>query len=145
MENLFASKNIQIVPIVDMYESELYFAYTPKLLQLNVFVEFFGVSKNDDDEVPEEVGVFANYYENGEVYTYVIFSSPELLGPLPVFRIIVDAVEFIENSNSHSVKELLKEIATSSEKIDKSHPNNKYYQNALFKYNAAEQLINHLD
>lgn len=141
MEKLFASKGIRVQSMEDLYESEIKIAYTGKLLELSVLIEFFGITVNDDLSIPEEVGVFVSCHENGVVYSYVLFTSAETLGPLPVFRIIADAVEFIESCDQLTVKEDLKAIATSYEVLDKDYGNKKFYQNAVFKHTRALELI----
>lgn len=141
MEKLFASKNIRIQLMEDLYGSEINIAYTGKLLDLNVLIEFSGITVDDDPSLSEEVGVFANYFENGVVHSYVLFVSGEILGPLPVFRIIADAIEFIEKYGQEMVKENLKAIATFYEAIDRTHDNLKYYQNAVFKHTRGLELI----
>lgn len=125
----------------DLYGSEIDIAYTGKLLDLNVLIEFSGITVADDSAVSEEVGVFAHYFENGVVHSYVLFVSGEVLGPLPVVRIIADTVEFIERYGQEMVKENLKAIATFYEIIDRTHDNLKYYQNAVFKHTRALELI----
>lgn len=141
MEKLFGSKNIRIQPIRDLYESETNIAYTDKLLKLNVFLEFFGVAIADDSSIPEETAVFAHHFDNDVVYSYVLFVSAQILGPLPVFRIIADAIEFIEMHDQRSANENLKAIATSYEILDHKHNNKKYYQNVIFKKRKALELI----
>ncbi|WDF77151.1 hypothetical protein PQ469_25015 [Mucilaginibacter sp. KACC 22773] len=72
---------------------------------------------------------------------FILFVSAETLGPLPVFRIIADAIEFIENCDRQTVKEDLKAIATSYEVLDKDYDNKKFYQNAVIKHTRALELI----
>ncbi|SKB96011.1 hypothetical protein SAMN05660841_03299 [Sphingobacterium nematocida] len=118
MKKLFASKDIRIQEMEDLYGGGINIAYTSKLLQLNVLIEFFGVSIEGDPYVYEEVGVYASIYEDGIVHSYVLFISGETLGPLPTFRLIADAVDFIEACDQYAVKEDLKGIAMSYSAID---------------------------
>lgn len=141
MRKLFASKNIRIQSFIDTYGDDINIAYTEKLLQRNVFIEFSGVAVSDDDDVSEEVSVSASYRENGMIYSCVLFVSGEVLGPLPVFRIIADAIEFIENCDVQTVGEDLETIATSYDILDKDYENKEYYQNAMFKHTRALELI----
>lgn len=141
MEKLFASKGIRIQSIEDLYQNEINLVYTSKLLQLNVLIEYFGVSIEGDPYVYEEVGVFASIYKNDVVHSYVLFVSGETLGPLPIFRIVADAVAFIELCDEETVKEDLKRIATSYSSINNKNDNIKYYKNAVFKHTKALELI----
>ncbi|PWN64134.1 hypothetical protein [Chryseobacterium viscerum] len=141
MKKLFALKNIGIQPITDLYSDKINIAYTGKLLQLGVLIEFRGVVFENEPYLPEEILVFANICANGIIHSYVLFVSHEVLGPLPVFRVIADAIEFIEQCKAGSVIEELKQVATSYSAIDKSYENKEYYKNELWKYTRALGLI----
>ena len=141
MEKLFISKGIRIQSIEDLDQEEVNFAYTSKLLHLNVLIEFFGVSVEGDPYVYEETGVFASIYENDVVHSYVLFVSGETLGPLPIFRIIADAIAFIEICDKETVKNDLKGIATAYSSIDNKFDNVQYYKNVVFKHTRALEMI----
>ncbi|SOD17713.1 hypothetical protein [Pedobacter xixiisoli] len=141
MEKLFASKNIHIVSIKDLYNDERRIAYTSKLLKLNVLINFYGVVVEDKSDVYEEVGIFASYLENDIVHVYVLFISDNVLGPLPIFRLVVDAVDFIENCEAGSVKEDLKAISTFYSSLEDSAESMDDYDNAQFIHvRALEQI-----
>jgi len=125
----------------DLDGEEIRIAYTSKLLELNVLLQFFGVSVEGDPYTYEEIGVFASSYENTVLHSYVLFVSDQVLGPLPIVRVIADAIEFIEQCDKGSVIEDLKGISTSYAAIDSDHENPAYYNNAVAKHIQALELI----
>lgn len=141
MEKLLRSKNIETQPIQDLYSDDISFAYTKKLLDLNVLIEYYGVSSADTDEVWEEVAVFAHLKEGPVIHSYVLLVSNEVLGPLPIYRVIVDAVEFIERCEVKNVVEEMKAIATSYEVLTKAFEDPEFYENAIYMHNKAIELI----
>lgn len=141
MEKLFALKNMGIQPIVDLYSDEINTAYTDKLLQLGVLIEFSGVAVHNDPHLPEGTSISASLYTDGVVYSYILFVSNEILGPLPVFRIIADAVEFIESCHTETVIEDLKQIVTSYSALNENYQNKEYYENEVWKHTTALELI----
>src|SRR5215217_8321675 len=119
MEKLLSSKNIHVQVIQDLNGEEIYFAYTKKLLELNILIEYYGVTTSDDDSISEEVAVFVYCKQDTSIHTYVLFVSDQVLGPLPIYRLIVDAVEFIEHCDAKTVLEEMKAVTTSYEILDK--------------------------
>lgn len=141
MEKLFALKNILLQPLVDAYGDDLVIAYTEKLLDRNIILEFSGVSVNDDSGIPEEIGIFAIANVKNSIYLFTLFVSGEILGPLPVFRLVADAIEYIESCNKDTILSDLEEICTSVSVYDKNFENKEYYQSLVWKYNSALDLI----
>ena len=141
MEKLLASKKISTVFMDDLFGEKINMAYTGKLFQSNILIEFFGVSVEGDPFIYEETGVFASLKQNDIIHSYVLFVSGETLGPLPISRVISDAVEYIESCGQKSLIEDLKEISTSYELIDANHDSKEFYKNALYKHNKSIEII----
>lgn len=141
MKKLLLCKNIHIQSFQDLYNSGINVAYTDELLRRKVLIEFGGVSICDDPYIYDEVTVSASYVEGENIHTYILFVSGETLGPLPIFRIIADAVDYIEQCDQINLLEELKSIATSYDYIDEHFENREYYNNELFKHAQTRQLI----
>jgi hypothetical protein len=145
MEKLFARNNIGFQPIVDQDGLDINFAYTDKLLSLNVLIEFYTAVLDDSEEnYEEETAVFAITYTKERSYSFALFVTSEVVGPLILFRIIADAIKFIEHSDKNSLLDDLEEIATghtTSDDVENPRDRKEFYENELWKFNTALGLI----
>lgn len=142
MEKLFAQKNIRLQPIVDQDGNDSFIAYTDKLLEYNILIEFYGVATDNYSDVPEEVGIFAVSHFKETYYSFVLFVTDGVLGPLPVFRIISDAIDFIEQCSPDTVLADLEEVSTSTSLYgNKSYEGKDYYESEVWKFKTAMELI----
>ena len=141
MEKLFALRNIHLQPMADDDGFDLMIAYNDRLLDLNILIEFAGVAISEDSNVPEEISIHAISLQNDILYSYVLFVSGELLGPLPVYRLIADAVEFIERCNADTVLNDLEQICTSASRYDANYENREYYESIVWKFKTVLELI----
>lgn len=126
MEKLFATKNIELLPMLHAELGERTLAFTDMLLQASLLFEIDGVCLAENNNTYEEVTIFATYQTPTSYHKYVLFVSDAVLGPLPIFRIVADAVEYIESCDVSTWVEDLKQIATAYETtgVDKDYAQN---------------------
>jgi hypothetical protein len=141
MKKILALNNINTIQSVYVDLTSRDVAYTDKLLELNVIIDFYGVPISNKVENREETNVSATIYRDGIFHHYILFSSVEILGPLVVTRLIVDAVQFIETCDRENVIEELKKIATDYLVVEKNEENIEYYEITETEYIDALKMI----
>lgn len=145
MEKLFTRNNIGFQPIVDQDGLDINFAYNDKLLSLNVLIEFYTAVLDDSEaNYEEETAVFAITYTKERIYSFALFVTSEVVGPLILFPIIANAINFIEHSDKNTLLDDLEEIATghsTSDDVENPHDRKNLYENELWKFNTALDLI----
>lgn len=83
MEKLFKHNGIGLQPFVDEDGLDEHFAYTDKLLALNVLIEFYTAITDDSEEnYEEETVVAAITYTEKCSYSFALFHSTNVTGPL---------------------------------------------------------------
>ena len=75
---------------------------------------YTAVVDDSEDNFEEETAVFAVTFTEESSYSYTLFHSTEVIGPLLLFRIVADAIDFIEQSDKSSLLEDLEELSTGS-------------------------------
>jgi hypothetical protein len=138
MKKILALNNIGTIQSVYADSTSRDVAYTPKLLELNVIIDFKGVPIVNQKDFQEETNVFATIHRDGKLHTYNLFSSDEIMGPLIISRLIIDAIEFIETCDKDDVIEQLKEIASEYFVIDES---TEFYKITRKEYFDAINMI----
>jgi hypothetical protein len=142
MKKILALNNIKTVQSLYLDLTFRDVAYTDKLLELNVIIDFNGVPISNKVENRDETIVSATLYqEDGTFHDYLLFSSDEILGPLIITRLIIDAVHFIETCDKENVIEELKTIATDYAVVEKNEDNLEYYEITETEYFDALKLI----
>ena len=141
MEKLFKRKNIDLQSFINEDEDIEYFAYNDKLLYYNILIKF-GTSVLDysDENYEEETGISVVSYDADFSYSFILFVSTEVVGPLLLFRIISDAIDFIDKSEENTVLEDLEEISTGHIKHSRTDKNS-YYENDVSEFRKILNLI----
>lgn len=142
MKKILALNNIETIYSVyaDLTSRET--AYTLKLLELGVIIDFRGVPIVNQKDFREETHVFASIHRDGIFYQYTLFSTDEILGPLVITRLIIDAVNYIETCNSENIIEELKEISTGYSVVNKNADEDINIYNIIFnEYFDAINMI----
>ncbi|TDX00456.1 hypothetical protein [Dinghuibacter silviterrae] len=145
MENLFKVKNIGLQPLVDQDGLDVHMVYTEKLLSLNVLIEFYTAVIDDSEEgYEEETVIFAITYTKERSYTFSLFHSLNVVGPLQLYRTIADAIEFIERSSKDTLLADMEEISTghtTSDIADNPRDRKKIYEDDVWKFKTTLDLI----
>ncbi|MBN8856687.1 MAG: hypothetical protein BGO55_06305 [Sphingobacteriales bacterium 50-39] len=145
MEKLFERSNIGLQQLVAEDGLDKYFAYTEKLLSLNVLIECYTAVLDDSEaDYEEETAIFAITYNEERSYSFALFVSSEVIGPLILFRIIVDAINFIEHSSKDSLLDDLEEISTgctTSDVIDNIKERKEFYEDEVWEFKTVLDLI----
>jgi hypothetical protein len=116
MEKLFQRGDIGLQPFVDEEGSDELFAYTDKLLDLNVLIEFYNAIVDDSEENYEsETAIFAITYDEERSYTFSLFHSTGVTAPLVLYSIISNAIKYIEHSSKDNLLDDLEEIPKAEE------------------------------
>ncbi|ALR29262.1 hypothetical protein ATE47_01370 [Chryseobacterium sp. IHB B 17019] len=89
----------------------------------------------------DETNVLATIHREGTFHQYMLFTSADVLGPLVITRLIVDAVQFIETCNRENVIEELKKIATDYKVVEKNKEDLKSYKITETEYFDAIRMI----
>lgn len=142
IEKLLKHKNIKLYSIINEDETIDYYAYTDKLLYNNILVHFYSDVLNNSEEYYEaETAVSVLAYNEENSYTFMLFVAPEVIHPLLLYRIIVDAMEYILNLDDSEILENIEEISTG---CLVHHKNEKYdfYNNKVSKIMQIIELIN---
>ena len=96
MEKFLKHKGINVQSFIHEDGPTEYYAYTDKLINNNILVEFYTEGRNDRKEYYEdETAVSILTYNEEYSYTFFLFVSHEAISPLLLYRIIVDAIDFI--------------------------------------------------
>ena len=142
MEKLFKRKNINLQSFINEEEDIEYFAYNDKLLYYNILIKF-GTSVLDysDENYEEETGISVISYDADFSYSFILFVSAEVVGPLLLYRIILDAIDFIDKSEEDTVLADLEEISTGHIKHSRTDKNS-YYENDVSEFRKILNLIN---
>lgn len=145
MKKLFALKNISLQPMVVQDGLDITIAYTKQLLAKDVLIEFYTAPTSDDPhDTEEETAVLAITYTKDRSYSFALFHSFEVIGPLILYRIVSDAIEFIENCDKDSLITDLEEIATgytTSDILDDPKDRKRIYDSEVWKFKTALELI----
>lgn len=145
MEKLFQRGNIGLQPFVDEEGLDEHFAYTEQLLALNVLIEIYTAVLDDSEEgYEEETVIFATTYDQERSYSFALFHSTEVVGPLVLYGIISDAISYIEQSNKETLLDDLEEISTgqtTSELADTPQLRKKIYESDVWKFKSVIELI----
>lgn len=145
MERFFRHNNIWLQHFVDEDGIEKYYAYTDKLLAHNVLIEFYtAVTDDSEEDYEEETAVLAIIHTEAISYSFALFHSYNVVGPLPLYRIIADAIDFIEHSSSETLLADLAEISTgdtSSDMMDDEADRKRIYDSDVWKFNTVLELI----
>jgi hypothetical protein len=142
MEKLLKLKGINIQPFVHEDGTTEYYAYTDKLLYNNILVEFYTGAVNDSMEYyEEETAVSILTYNENYAYTFFLFVSHEVISPLILCRIIVDAIDFIHTMDDNDILENIKEISTGCS-VNGKNEKSIVYNNFLSRITQVMKLIN---
>ncbi|WP_341836916.1 hypothetical protein WJU16_03380 [Chitinophaga pollutisoli] len=145
MEKLFERNNFGLQPFVDEDGQDTYFAYTDKLLALNVLIEFYTAVTDDTEEnYEEETVVSAITYTENRSYSFALFHSTNVIGPLILYRIVADAIHFLEQSSKATLLEDLEEISTggtTSDVMDNEADRKRVYDSDVWKFTSVLDLI----
>ncbi|MBX3242284.1 MAG: hypothetical protein KIT80_14955 [Chitinophagaceae bacterium] len=145
MEKLFERNNIGYQLFVDEDGQDIHFAYTDKLLALNVLIEFYtAVTDGSEENYEEETVVAAITYTEKCSYSFALFHSTNVIGPLLLYRIVADAVHFIEQSGKTSLLEDLAEISTggtTSDVMDNKADRKRVYDSDVWRFTSVLDLI----
>jgi hypothetical protein len=123
MEKLLALKGIKSVSYTDKMGIAHKYFYTDKLQASNIIIEFFEmVREEEEEELVEEEG-YSKYetsliaYTTQEKICYkftMLFDTRSYVPALYIYRILLDLVEIIENSNDNRIIENLEDAANAS-------------------------------
>lgn len=123
MDKLLALKGIKSVNYIDKRGIPHKYFYTDKLQASNIIIEFFEmVREEEEEELVEEEG-YSKYETSLIAYTAqektcykftMLFDTRSYVPALYVYRIILDLVEIIENSDDNAVIENLEDAANAS-------------------------------
>lgn len=145
MEKLFKHNNIGLQQYEDEDGLDKYYAYTDKLLARNVLIEFYTAVIDDSDEnYEEETAIIAHTYTEDRSFSFPLFHSLHVVGPLQLYRIIADAIDFIERSDSNNLLDDLTEISTgstTSDMMDSVEDSERIYDNDIWEFTAVLDLI----
>lgn len=145
MEKLFERGKIGLQPFVAADGLDKHFAYTDKLLELNILIEFYTAVIDDSEEnYEEETAIFAITYNKERSYSYALFHSVEVIGPLLLFRIIADAIHFIEHSSKGNLLDDLEEISTghtTSDILEDPKERAAYLDAQIWEFKSVLELI----
>lgn len=145
MERLFERNNIGLQHFVDEDGLDKYYAYTDKLLARNVLLEFYtAVTDDSEEEYEEETAVFVITHTGNRSYSFALFHSLNVVGPLQLFRLIADAIDFIERADSDNLLVDLTEISTgstTSDMVDSVADRKRIYDSDVWKFSSVLDLI----
>jgi hypothetical protein len=146
MEKLLALKKIGLQQIVSEDDGlDVFMAYTDDLLKKNLLIEYYGVVTADTEEdFEEETAVSIITYDKERCYSFILFAEPSFMKPMQVYRIIVDAIEFIESCDKESVLSDIEDICTgfsTSDDISDRKDRKRYYELEKRKFDTAMELI----
>lgn len=121
MERLLARKGIKAVSFVDTDGIIYRYFYTDQLLAQKIFIEFYEFENQDIDYDPAdpddpkfETGITAFLSHQNESYEFIILLDTRPFIPaLYSYRILLDLVEIIENSEPSLLIKNLHHAATS--------------------------------
>ena len=114
MENLLAIYGLQTVSFVDEQGCNYWFVYSDKMIQDNIFIEFY--EKEIEVDQPEQfayetsVSVFSAT-PTSAFHFMLLFDDRPLVAPLIILAVIRDAMDLIEKSNRQNVFSLLKQAS----------------------------------
>ena len=141
MEKIFRRNNIGIQRLKVEEHHHPFFAYTDKLLELGVLIEFYTVEIEEDEE---ETVVLANTYTKDCSYSFALFHTYDVFGAVPLYRIIADAIAFIEKSTKETLLDDLEDISTgdtTSDTMDNAQDRKRVYESDVWKFNAVVEAI----
>ncbi|ASE62042.1 hypothetical protein CEQ15_11340 [Chryseobacterium indologenes] len=142
MEKFFKNKGITIQPFIHKDGSTEYYAYTDKLLKNNILIEFYTGPLNDSKEYyEEETAVSILTYNEENSYDFFLFVSHETISPLLLYRIVVDAIDYIHALDDKDLLENIKEISTGCS-IHSKNEIIHVYNNFVSKIKHVMKLIN---
>lgn len=122
-----------------------FYAYTDKLLELGVLIEFYTAEIGEgEDDYEEETSVLVLTHTEACSYSFVLFHSYDVIGPVPLYRIIADAIDFIEHSSRKTLLDDLEDISTggtSSDMMETEAERDMIYKSDVRKFNSVVDLI----
>ncbi len=113
MTRLFERNNINTLPFIGDDGTHKTIIYTNTLLAFNVFFEYYIIENETASDFTEETVVSAITLSNAQCYSYDLFKDDEFTSPLVLYRVIADAITFIEKTSQKELLNDLKEICYS--------------------------------
>lgn len=145
MEKLFQRNNIGIQHLVDENGVDVYYAYTEKLLAHNVLIKFYTAVLDDSEEdYEEETAIIVYAHTENLSYSFPLFHSVDVVGPLQLYRIIADAIGFLDHSTRDTILDDLAQIATgysSSDVMNNPEDNKRIYETDVWRFSEVMDLI----
>jgi hypothetical protein len=120
MEKLLAKKGIKSVTYIDTDGIIYKYFYTDKLLANNIIIEFYEFERDEEEERPAEEEGSPKYETSISVchthkkicYEFtILFDTRPYVPTLYVYRMILDLVELIENSEPGAIIENLEDAS----------------------------------
>lgn len=130
MEKLLALKGIKSVSYTDKRDITYKYFYTDQLLAGNIAIEFFEIVRDEDEEELVEEEGYAKYETSLIVYIAqkktcykftMLFDTRSYVPNLYIYRLLLDLVDIIKNSDGNSLIENLEDAANAS--INSTHCN----------------------
>ncbi|WP_346319355.1 hypothetical protein [Chitinophaga sp. YIM B06452] len=145
MEKLFARNGISLLAVEGEEGIITFYAYTEALLAHQVLIKIYTVVLDDTNKgYEEETAVIAITYDRERSYSYVLFVSHDVTGPLLLYRIVADAIDFIQHAGKKTLLEDLETISTghtTSDDLESALERKELYESEVKEFNAILALI----
>jgi hypothetical protein len=123
MEKLLAIKGIKSVTYTDKKGVAYKYFYTDQLLAGNIIIEFFELEREEEEEELVEEEGYSKYETSIIAYTIqdkichkftILFDTRPYVPTLYQYRMILDLVEIIENSQDNALIDNLEDASNAS-------------------------------
>lgn len=112
MENVLASANIKLLTYHKDNGDEVHYAYSPKMLYHDIFVEFYEEGDHLDEFFETLIKVFFKDDSN-VAYEFTMFYADDIIPQQDLNRHVAEFIQIIDASDVEKLADILKNTAKS--------------------------------